>query len=147
MESPGAQQNEWMLDSSVGSTLSVHRAFVVHLGAAAPGRRRVSGRVEHLSSGRTAQFPSLKDLLAFFAAILDALALVAPRGVTRDHPTDVPVDRVGVGLTRDSRPGDRAPRPPVTERPQSTTAARSRSTTRPAAESPAPTHTERRVEP
>src|SRR5262245_28978879 len=56
---------------SGGSTLSVHRAFVVHLGAGGPGRRRLHGRVEHLSSGRTAHFASLKDLLAFFAAVLE----------------------------------------------------------------------------
>ena len=58
-----------------GSTLSVRRAFVVHLGAGGgPGRRRFSGRVEHLSSGESAQFSSLKELRAFFAAILDACA-------------------------------------------------------------------------
>ena len=58
-----------------GSTRSVHLAFVVHLGAGGgPGRRRFSGRVEHLSSGESAQFSSLKGLRAFFAAILDACA-------------------------------------------------------------------------
>ncbi len=54
-----------------GSGLSVHRAFVVHLNAAGgPTRRRFSGRVEHLSSGRTAQFSSLTGLLAFFGEFL-----------------------------------------------------------------------------
>ena len=56
-----------------GSTLSAQRAFVVHLGADGhPGRRRFSGRVEHLSSGASTHFSSLKALLAFFAAVLDA---------------------------------------------------------------------------
>ena len=56
-----------------GSTLSAHRAFVVHLGAGGgPGRRRFSGRVEHLSSGESMHFSSLKGLLAFFAATLGA---------------------------------------------------------------------------
>jgi len=56
-----------------GSTLSAHRAFVVHLGAASrPGRRRFTGEVEHLSSGRSAHFSSLKELLAFLVGILDA---------------------------------------------------------------------------
>jgi hypothetical protein len=56
-----------------GSTLSAHRAFVVHLGTGGrPGRRRFSGRVEHLSSGESMHFSSLKGLLAFFAAALDA---------------------------------------------------------------------------
>ena len=58
-----------------GSTLSAHRAFVVHLGAGGgPGRRRFSGRVEHLSSGESMHFSSLKGLLAFFAAALDTAA-------------------------------------------------------------------------
>lgn len=47
--------------------LSVHRAFVVHLGADGGPRRRFRGRVEHLSSGRVAQFTSLAGLLAFLA--------------------------------------------------------------------------------
>ena len=56
-----------------GSNLSVHRAFVVHLGAGGgPRRHRYNGRVEHLSSGESARFSSLRELLAFFAAILDA---------------------------------------------------------------------------
>ena len=63
-----------------GSTLSAHRAFVVHLGTGGgPGRRRFSGRVEHLSSGESMHFSSLKGLLAFFAAALDAAAGVALR--------------------------------------------------------------------
>ena len=63
-----------------GSTLSAHCAFVVHLGTGGgPGRRRFSGRVEHLSSGESMHFSSLKGLLAFFAAALDAAAGVALR--------------------------------------------------------------------
>ena len=55
-----------------GSTLSVHRAFVVHFGTSGgPGRRRFSGRVEHLSSGESTRFTSLKGLLAFFASALE----------------------------------------------------------------------------
>jgi hypothetical protein len=64
-----------------GWTLSVQRAFVVHFGAGGgPGRRRFSGRVEHLSSGESMHFSSLKGLLAFFAASLDAAAGAALRG-------------------------------------------------------------------
>ena len=67
-----------------GSTLSVHRAFVVHFGASGgPGRRRFSGRVEHLSSGESMRFTSLKGLLAFFATALDA---GAPRLAVREQP-------------------------------------------------------------
>jgi hypothetical protein len=55
-----------------GSLLSAHRAFVVHLGTSeGGGRRRFTGRVEHLSSGSSTHFSSLKGLLAFFAAVLD----------------------------------------------------------------------------
>jgi hypothetical protein len=62
------------------STLSVHRAFVVHFGSGGgPRRRRFHGRVEHLSSGRTAQFPSLARLLGFVGLILDGSEPPAPR--------------------------------------------------------------------
>jgi hypothetical protein len=64
-----------------GSTLSARRAFVVHLGADGhPRRRRFSGRVEHLASGASAHFSSLKALLAFFAAVPDVAAGAAPPG-------------------------------------------------------------------
>ena len=56
-----------------GSTLSAQRAFVVHLGDhSGPGRRRFTGRVEHLPSGRSTHFTSLKGLLAFFAVVLES---------------------------------------------------------------------------
>jgi hypothetical protein len=50
----------------------MHRAFVVHFGTyGGPKRRRFHGRVEHLPSGRTARFSSLKGLLDFVAGVLD----------------------------------------------------------------------------
>lgn len=72
-----------------GSTLSAQRAFVVHLGATgAPGRRRFTGRVEHLSSGESAHFSSLRGLLAFFAAILDVqVRLIDPAASDRQPAT------------------------------------------------------------
>ena len=61
-----------------GSALSVQRAFVLHLGAGRePGRRRFSGRVEHLPSGESTLFSSLKGLLAFIDAVLDVSAPAA----------------------------------------------------------------------
>jgi hypothetical protein len=70
-----------------GSTLSAHRAFVVHFGAGGgPGRRRFSGRVEHLSSGESMRFTSLKGLLAFFATALD-VAAGAARAASRAGAT------------------------------------------------------------
>ena len=58
-----------------GSTLSAHRAFVLHLGPAGrSGRRRFTGQVEHLPSGRSIHFSSLKELLAFLTGVLDASA-------------------------------------------------------------------------
>jgi hypothetical protein len=53
------------------STLSVHRAFVVHFGTGGGRRRRFSGRVEHLSSGDSTHFRSLKGLLAFVCDHID----------------------------------------------------------------------------
>jgi hypothetical protein len=70
-----------------GSTLSAHRAFVVHFGTTGgSGRRRFSGRVEHLSSGESMHFSSLKGVLAFFAAALHAAAGPAFRGTSSVLP-------------------------------------------------------------
>ncbi|MEW6273067.1 MAG: hypothetical protein AB1689_27630 [Thermodesulfobacteriota bacterium] len=72
-----------------GSTLSAHRAFVVHFATAGRAtRRRYAGRAEHLPSGRVARFSSIKELLAFFATVLDA-GPTDPDGQARDessHP-------------------------------------------------------------
>ena len=56
-----------------GAQLSAQRAFVVHLGERGGSRRRrISGRVEHLSSGAATHFSSLAGLLAFFDTVLGA---------------------------------------------------------------------------
>jgi hypothetical protein len=69
------------------STLSVQRAFVVHLGAGgASGRRWFRGRVEHLSSGESMRFTSLRELLAFFASAVDRAAADPRRGVASVRP-------------------------------------------------------------
>jgi hypothetical protein len=53
------------------SGLSVERAFVVHLRPEArPEEGRLAGRVEHVSSGRSAHFGSLAELLAFLGRVL-----------------------------------------------------------------------------
>jgi len=54
------------------ATLPAQRAFVVHFGGSGRRRRRFAGRVEHLASGTFRHFVSLRDLLAFFAELLDA---------------------------------------------------------------------------
>jgi len=46
------------------------RAFVLHLDARAQPPRRVTGRVEHVTSGRVTHITSLRELLAFFAEVL-----------------------------------------------------------------------------
>ena len=77
-----------------GSTLSAQRAFVVHLSLGGrPGRHRFSGRVEHLASGKSTRFSSLRSLLAFFAAALDARDEAALPGGPDDS-------RSGPGATR-----------------------------------------------
>ena len=58
------------------SILSADRAFVVHLApAGGSGRRRFNGRVEHLSSGETIRFTSLRALLAFLASTAQTRAV------------------------------------------------------------------------
>jgi len=65
------------------SSLSVQRAFVVHFATGGgPRRHRFHGRVEHLSSGRTARFSSLEQLLGFVTAILDGSEPAASRSPT-----------------------------------------------------------------
>jgi hypothetical protein len=60
-----------MMSQSSGNPLPAHRAFVVHF-AAVDRRGRFTGRVEHLTSGASLHFASLRALLAFIAARLDA---------------------------------------------------------------------------
>jgi hypothetical protein len=54
------------------ATLPAERAFVVHFTAADRPGRRFKGRVEHLTSGASTHFASLRSLLAFFDERLDA---------------------------------------------------------------------------
>ena len=76
-----------------GSTLSVHRAFFVHFGRSGGSRRRYQGRVEHLSSGRTAQFSSLETLLGFVTTVLGSAEPAAPRSaIDREQATTKPAD-------------------------------------------------------
>jgi hypothetical protein len=51
--------------------LPAHRAFVVHFGTTSRRRSRFTGRVEHLASGTSTRFASLRALVAFFARLLD----------------------------------------------------------------------------
>lgn len=95
-----------------GSTLSVHRAFVVHLSAeGGPRRTRFAGRVEHLSSGRSALFSSLRGLLAFFATFLDAGGHAASPGRGDCPGTDRPAveDLSNAGSVPEGPPGVDAP--------------------------------------
>ena len=95
------------------STLSVHRAFVVHFGmGGGPRRRRFHGRVEHLSSGRSAQFSSLEGLLGFVDLILHDSGPAAPwspidheRTKTKTKPAGAPSSKARAGRTAvDGRP-------------------------------------------
>ncbi len=53
------------------SPKSVHRAFVVQFGTETDvANGRITGRVEHVSSGQATEFHSLADLLAFIARLL-----------------------------------------------------------------------------
>ena len=57
------------------SSISIHRAFVIHLQAETDVRRGLlAGRVEHVVSGQVVRFRSLDELLAFLAQILTQVA-------------------------------------------------------------------------
>jgi hypothetical protein len=56
------------------SPLPVEGAFVVHLRPGAmPEEGRIAGRVEHFASGRSEEFGSLPELLAFLGRVLKSL--------------------------------------------------------------------------
>ena len=56
------------------SALPVNWAFVVHLRPGAlPEEGRMAGRVEHVASGRSEQFASLRELLVFLGRVLSTL--------------------------------------------------------------------------
>jgi len=58
-------------ESTVKSTLSVQRAFVVQFRERPKAARRVwQGRVEHIASGRSATFANRNELLAFLGSWL-----------------------------------------------------------------------------
>jgi len=58
-------------DDETRSTVPMEWAFVVHLRPGTlPEEGRVAGRVEHVSSGRSAHFESLPELLAFLGWVL-----------------------------------------------------------------------------
>jgi len=54
----------------VAFELPPDRAFVLHLDVRAQPPRRVVGRVEHVTSGQVAHITSLRELVAFLAAVL-----------------------------------------------------------------------------
>src|SRR5262249_49125354 len=86
-----------------GTTLSAQRAFVLHLGMSGRRRRRrFSGWGEHLSAGESTHFSSLKGLLQFFGAVLDAgpcdadaiqgaTSVAPPRRVTQSSGPTAPL--------------------------------------------------------
>ena len=51
--------------------LPAHRAFVVHFQTTNGWRRRFAGRAEHLSSGSSVRFGSLRELVRFLARFLE----------------------------------------------------------------------------
>ena len=58
--------------SSRPRELLAERAFVLHLDVDAQPPRRLSGRVEHVTSGRVAHVSSLRGLVAFLTRVLRA---------------------------------------------------------------------------
>ena len=75
------------------SALPADRAFVVHFTGGRSGRRRFRGRVEHLSSGHSAQFSSLRTLLAFFARPQEDLRPPRSREQAERDAGDLRVDQ------------------------------------------------------
>jgi hypothetical protein len=69
------------------ASLSVHRAFVVEFDAAADLQTgHVSGRVEHVVSGRATSFQSPERLLAFMAQVLREVRDDAAQRARKETP-------------------------------------------------------------
>ena len=78
-------------------TWSIHRAFVVHFTTTGgPARRRFRGRVEHLSTGKSAHFSSLEKLLAFFDSPFETVR----------HASDANDDEPGIRIGRTREPNN-----------------------------------------
>jgi len=69
-------------DAACGA-LEPESAFVVQLRSDAGMRRRLSGRVEHVMSGRSEQFASLAGLLAFMRTHANLASAPTAPGRTR----------------------------------------------------------------
>ena len=72
MSNPGAKHRS--TDPELGELLP-ERAFVVEFrsgGTTGPGEPPLSGRVEHVVSGKAARFESGKELLAFVRSVLQS---------------------------------------------------------------------------
>jgi hypothetical protein len=68
-------------------SLPVERAFVVQFsGDASVPKQLISGRVEHVGTGRSRRFESLEELLAFVASLMGDAGTAAPdgRGTSED---------------------------------------------------------------
>ena len=63
----------------IDAPLSPHWAFVVQFRAVPGGQAYAAGRVEHLVSGRTSHFQSLKELSEYLTAELSAAEREAKR--------------------------------------------------------------------
>jgi hypothetical protein len=66
-------------ESHGSATLSIHRAFVVHFYACAGSADgRISGRVEHVVTGKGDEFQSAGELLQFMRRVLNTGAHERP---------------------------------------------------------------------
>ena len=64
------------IPTATGIPLSVDAAFVVHLTSTEAGPEAACGRVEHITSGQSARFVSVAELLGFMRQIVAAMALL-----------------------------------------------------------------------
>jgi len=73
------------------SALPVKWAFVVHVRPGAPPEEgRMAGRVEHVASGRSEQFGSLPELLAFLGGVLRTMPPASPTTGRSSWPERMP---------------------------------------------------------
>jgi hypothetical protein len=72
MKTPSQKRTPPLSSGTIDAPLSPHWAFVVQFRAVPGGPTYAAGRVEHLVSGRTAHFQSLKELTTYLERELHA---------------------------------------------------------------------------
>lgn len=92
-------------DRAGGTAIPPATAFIVQFPAPSGAGAEASARVEHVASGRSAQFTSTRELLGFFSEILSCevstMGQRAPSGILRDMAEEQQAEAMRAAHTRE----------------------------------------------